>query len=64
MARRSEYDTGKAAGPLKVPVAATPWAHHAGLVLAPDASPGRWSRRAVEAMDVAAILSGSETHRC
>ncbi|MFD4756413.1 hypothetical protein [Streptomyces sp. NPDC058426] len=53
--RRTEYDAGQVAKRLKVPVTAFRWALHAGLVPSPDASPSRWSRAAVEAMDSAAI---------
>ncbi|MBT2439829.1 hypothetical protein J7E93_06770 [Streptomyces sp. ISL-36] len=51
MARRTEYDASQAAKRLRVPAAAFRWARHSGVISAPDAPSGRWSRAAVEAMD-------------
>ncbi|MER7111161.1 hypothetical protein [Streptomyces sp. NPDC000229] len=51
MARRTEYDESQAAKRLRVPAAAFRWARHSGVIPAPDAGAGQWSRAAVEAMD-------------
>ncbi|GAA3163820.1 hypothetical protein [Streptomyces ramulosus] len=53
--RRTEYDASQAAKRLKVPATAFRWARHTGLIPAPDVSPSRWSRAAVEALDADAI---------
>ncbi|MCY0963444.1 hypothetical protein [Streptomyces sp. H27-H5] len=58
MGKRLEYDEGQAAGRLRVGRPAFRWAVHTGVVPAPDAGPGVWSRAAVESMDVDAIRAG------
>ncbi|MEU9413604.1 hypothetical protein AB0E08_49040, partial [Streptomyces sp. NPDC048281] len=53
--RRTEYDAGRAAKRLQVPAGAFRWARYTGLIPAPDVSPSRWSRAAVEVLDADAI---------
>ncbi|MCX4967179.1 hypothetical protein OHA98_20830 [Streptomyces sp. NBC_00654] len=55
MARLTEYDAGQAAKRLRVTAAAFRWARHAGLVPDPDVCSCRWSRAAVEGLDVGVI---------
>ncbi|MER6695444.1 hypothetical protein ABT329_42480, partial [Streptomyces minutiscleroticus] len=55
MARRADYNEHQAAKRLRVPLAVFRWARHVSLVPAPDASPGTWSRAAVEEMDAHAV---------
>lgn len=65
MGKRSEYDQDQAAGWLRVGRAAFRWAVASGVVPAPDAGPGVWSRAAVEAMDteaIAAAMGGGPLH--
>ncbi|MFF6888573.1 hypothetical protein ACFY9F_35960 [Streptomyces sp. NPDC012421] len=52
---RETYDEYEAAGRLRVPVAAWRWATASGLVPAPDAGTGRWSRAVVEAANAEAV---------
>lgn len=53
--RRAEYDASQAAKRLRVPMAGFRWARHTGLIPDPDASPYRWSRAALEALDADAV---------
>ncbi|WP_371681602.1 hypothetical protein [Streptomyces sp. NBC_01276] len=55
MGKRLEYERDQAAGRLSVPRPEFRWAVASGVVPAPDAGPGLWSRAAVEAMDVEAV---------
>ncbi|WP_329583579.1 hypothetical protein [Streptomyces sp. NBC_01361] len=55
MTRRTDYDASQAAKRLRVPAAALRWAHHIGVIPAPDMPSSKWSRAAVEAMDPDAV---------
>ncbi|MET9324463.1 hypothetical protein ABZX75_30530 [Streptomyces sp. NPDC003038] len=48
---RTVYDQDQAAARLRVPRPEFRWAVASGVVPAPDAGPGLWSRAAVEVMD-------------